>query len=265
MEFKMNNGYIMSRLDLSVLLLSAKKDRICSLALPKANEIDDLQMLSSAFRLARDGLLEVPVNEDVLDESKRDSAMRADDIHPSKEAMDFMEPLLSAQKVIMLVPYDKEMDQKFIYISDKGVTLVEADSHRQDRIIVTAIDKEDFEDWLRQSFDLEENIPGSEDASNEFIKAIDPEDIERENLKAVRKMDVMDLETWMDEASKSSGLTPVFAMSFMRGSDGVVTKYRMMLRGRFSEWCIECPAGDILSEDEGMEVWPAYEKMWANI
>ena len=246
MELKMNNGYIMSRLDLSVLLLSAKKDRICSLALPKANEIDDLQMLSSAFRLARDGLLEVPVNEDVLDESKRDSAMRADDIHPSKEAMDFMEPLLSAQKVIMLVPYDKEMDQKFIYISDKGVTLVEADSHRQDRIIVTAIDKEDFEDWLRQSFDLEENIPGSEDASNEFIKAID-------------------LETWMDEASKSSGLTPVFAMSFMRGSDGVVTKYRMMLRGRFSEWCIECPAGDILSEDEGMEVWPAYEKMWANI
>ena len=67
MELKMNNGYIMSRLDLSVLLLSAKKDRICSLALPKANEIDDLQMLSSAFRLARDGLLEVPVNEDVLD------------------------------------------------------------------------------------------------------------------------------------------------------------------------------------------------------
>ena len=59
MELKMNNGYIMSRLDLSVLLLSAKKDRICSLALPKANEIDDLQMLSSAFRLARDGLLEV--------------------------------------------------------------------------------------------------------------------------------------------------------------------------------------------------------------
>lgn len=265
MELRVNNGYIMSRLDLSVLLLSAKKDRICSLALPKANEIDDLQMLGSAFRLAKDGLLEVPVNEDILDEEKKEEAKRSDDIHPSEAAMEFMEPLISAQRVILLVPYDKEMDQKFVYCSDTRVTLVEADSHRQDRIRITSFAKDEFEEWIKNTFDLEENLPVSEEASNEYVKAVDPDEIERENLKAVRKMEVSDLATWMDDAGKSSGLNPVFAMSYMRGSDGMTTKHSMMLRGRFSEWCIECPAGDILSENVGMEVWPAYEKMWANI
>ena len=265
MELRMNSGYIMSRLDLSVLLLSAKKDRICTLALPKANEIDDLQMLSSAFRLARDGLLEVPVNEDVLDEDKKEEAMRSDDIHPSEEAMEFLEPLIAAERVILLVPHDKEMDQKFIYFSNTKVTLVEADSHREDRIRLTSFDKDYFEEWIRSTFDLEENLPESEEATNDYVRAVDPEDIERENLRAVRRMDLVDLEAWMEDAGKSSGLTPVFAMSYMRGSDGQMTKYSMLLRGRYGEWCIECPAGDILSDDEGMEVWPVYEKMWANI
>jgi len=265
MELRMNNIYIMSRLDLSVLLLSAKKDRICSLALPKANEVDDLQILGSAFRLAKDGLLEVPVNEDVLDESKREAAMQVDDIHPSDDAMEFMKPLVSAERVLLLVPYDKEIDQKFIYCSEDGVTLIEEDGHRKDRIRVTSFDKDGFEDWIKYTFDLEENVPATEEASNEYIKALDPEDIERENLKAVRRMEVSDLGTWMEDAGKSSGLTPVFAMSYMRGSDGVMTKNSMVLRGRFSEWVIECPAGDILSDGAEMEVWPAYEKMWANI
>lgn len=258
----MMSSLVMSRLDLAVLLLAAKKDRICSLALPAVDEIDDYQMIKSIFELSRDGLLDIPKT---LDDKSKTEDFRPYNIQPSKEAMEYIKPLIYADKVVLLVPYNKEMDQKFIYIYDKLVTLVEADYHQKGRLRITSFAQKNFEEWIRDEFDLEKNLADTEDASNEYTRAIDQDDIERENLKAVRRPDGSSLTQWMEEAYKSSKIAPLFAMMYMRSGDAQATRYRMMLRGKFAEWCIECIAGDILSGHDEMEVWPSYENMWVNI
>lgn len=264
MELMPNKIYLLSRLELAVLLLAAGKENVCSLALPKVAEIDDMKMVGAAFRLTKDGLLDVKVDASVLSGNGAEKNA-ADDVNPSREAMEFLAPVLEAQRVIEIVPHDREADQRFLYVTEERVTVIAADVMMKDQIRVRSFGRGELGSWFIQAFDLEENLPESEEAGGRYMHLADPEDIELENLRAARRPELSDMQEWMSEVERSSRTNPVFALRFLRSSDGAAVRYGMLVRGKLGEWRLECQEGDLLSSGDEMQVWPAFEGMWADL
>ncbi len=254
MASKIYRGFLFSRLELAVLLLSAGRKKIVGPRLPHKEEVSDISMLQAVFKLTKRGLL------DAGDTDK-------DSVTPSEEAFEFLKPMLEATRVIELTPYDDEWKQKFLYVTSDTVAIMELSQNvKEDQLAISSIPREDLDEYLRIGFDLEDVLPSKYEKSEEYIKEIDPEQIQLQYLKALKVPGPCTMKEWMDEVNKVAGVEAVFALRFFRSSDGELTRLGMMCRGKYMNYRIECSASNILDDEKNsMQVFIDSEELWSDL
>lgn len=232
----------LSRLEFSVLLMVAGIEEVGCFALPKAEDVDERQMIKTIYNL---------VQKDFMQAEEHGLKLSA-------EMKEIMESVKASAGYLLIETNRDEQPQRIVYLGKQAVILENTASANQDFRMFSR-DQEEFWEWIEESmeapvFDVPSKAEAMELLSMNELALYEFHLLQECSYPGV----VPGIRLWMEKIRESLGELPCMGIRFISDSDTGVEQDLLLCWGCANLWFLWCkPDKDILSEGKNVvEVAP---------